>query len=105
MYFDETEKSGLYSNCPIFSVCSNNLSTPDAINGIYAEQNSLEIGENATNFHACKGSNIILLADGYYVCSNISQLSKVAKLQGIKVLNVSMILLLKKVRKLIHMKN
>ena len=73
---DETEKSGLHSNCPIFSVCSNNLSTPDAINGICVEQNSLEIGENATNFHACKGNNIILLAEGYYVCSNISTIAQ-----------------------------
>lgn len=69
---DETDKSGLHSNCPIFSVCSNFLSTPDATNGVCVEQNSLDIGTNATNFHACKGNNIILLKDGYYVCSNIS---------------------------------
>ena len=66
---DESDSSGLHSNCPIFSVCSNFLSTPDAKNGICVEQNSLELGENATNFHACKGNNIILLVDGYYVCS------------------------------------
>ena len=69
---DETDKSGLHSNCPIFSVCTNFFSTPDAINGVCVEQNSLEIGINATNFRACKGNNIILLKDGYYVCSNIS---------------------------------
>lgn len=69
---DETDKSGLHSNCPIFSVCTNFFSNPDATNGICVEQNSLEIGTNATNFHACKGNNIILLIDGYYVCSNIS---------------------------------
>ena len=28
--FDETDKYGLHSNCPIFSVCSNFISTPDA---------------------------------------------------------------------------
>lgn len=73
---DETDKSGLHSNCPIFSVCSNYDSTPDAKNGVCVQQNSLEIGTNATNFHACKGNNIILLADGYYVCSNISTIAK-----------------------------
>ena len=72
---DETDKSGLHSNCPIFSICTNFLSTPDSINGVCVEQNSLEIGINATNFHACKGNNIILLKDGYYVCSNISSKS------------------------------
>ena len=66
----------MHSNCPIFSVCSNFLSTPDAKNGVCVEQNSLEIGTNTTNFHACKGNNIILLKDGYYVCSNISSTGK-----------------------------
>ena len=37
---DETDKSGLHSNCPIFSVCSNFLSTPDAKNGVCVEQKS-----------------------------------------------------------------
>ena len=65
---DETDKSGLHNNCQIFSVCSNFLSTPDATNGVWVEQNSLDIGTNATNFHVCKGNNIILLKEGYYVC-------------------------------------
>ena len=69
---DESDIMGLHSNCPIFSVCSNNDSTPDARNGYCVEQNSLDIGENATNFHACIGNNIVLLQDGYYVCANIS---------------------------------
>ena len=73
---DESDKSGLHSNCPIFSVCSNFVSTPDATNGVCVEQNSLEIGVNATNFRACKGNNIILLVDGYYVCSNISSIAQ-----------------------------
>ena len=41
-------------------------------NRVCVEQNSLEIGINATNFHVCKGNNIILLKDRYYLCSNIS---------------------------------
>ena len=69
---DENDITGLHSNCPIFSVCSNFESFPDARNGICVEQNSLSIGENATNFRACVGNNIILLKDGYYVCANIS---------------------------------
>jgi hypothetical protein len=32
----------------------------------------LNIGQNATNFHACIGNNIALLKEGYYVCVNIS---------------------------------
>ena len=87
---DETDMMGLHSNCPIFSVCSNFYSTPDAKNGICVEQNSLDIGENATNFHACIGNNIILLQDGYYVCANIStqnQTCEVARDQSTECLN------------------
>ena len=74
---DESDPMGLHSDCPIFSVCSNFDSKPDAKNGIYVEQNSLPIGENATNFQACIGNNIILLQDGYYVCANISSRSDI----------------------------
>jgi len=73
---DESDITGLHSNCPVFSVCSNYESTPEARNGICVEQNSLSIGENATNFRACVGNNIILLQDGYYVCANISVVSQ-----------------------------
>lgn len=73
---DETDKSGLHSNCPIFSVCTNFNSVPDAKNGICVEQNSLKIGTNSTNFRACQGNNIILLKNGYYVCSNVSSSAK-----------------------------
>jgi hypothetical protein len=69
---DESDITGLHSNCPIFSVCSNFNSLPEARNGICVEQNSLNIGQNATNFHACIGNNIALLKEGYYVCVNIS---------------------------------
>ena len=69
---DESDITGLHSNCPIFSVCSNFNSEPTSRNGICVEQNSLDIGENATNFQACIGNNIVLLKEGYYVCGNIS---------------------------------
>jgi len=87
---DESDKSGLHSNCPIFSVCSNSFSDPQAINGVCVEQNSLEIGENATNFHACKGNNIVLLVKGYYVCSNVSstaQTCEIARDQSTECIN------------------
>ena len=87
---DESDKSGLHSNCPIFSVCTNFDSIPEAKNGVCVEQNSLEIGENSTNFHACKGNNIILLADGYYVCSNITstaQSCEIARDQSTECIN------------------
>ena len=73
---DESDIMGLHSNCPVFSVCSNFNSDPKARNGICVEQNSLNIGENATNFRACVGDNIVLLKDGYYVCANISSRAK-----------------------------
>ena len=34
------------------------------------------MGTNSTNFRACQGNNIILLNDGYYVCSNVSSTAK-----------------------------
>ena len=87
---DESDIMGLHSNCPIFSVCSNSESTPEAKNGICVEQNSLPIGENATNFHACVGNNIILLQEGYYVCANITsqtQMCEVARDQSTECVN------------------
>lgn len=77
---DEADISGFHSNCPAFSVCSNPFSTPDATNGICFEQNSLKIGENSTNFHACQGNNIILLKKGYYVCANVSSTAKACEI-------------------------
>ena len=71
-------------------MCSNFLSTPDAASGVCVEQNSLEIGKNATKFHTCKGNNIILLKDGYYVCSIFLILEEHVKMQENKVWNVLM---------------
>lgn len=73
---DESDISGFHSNCQVFAVCSNPFSSIDATNGICVEQNSLEVGKNATNFRACKGNNIILIKEGYYVCANISSTEK-----------------------------
>ena len=69
-------------------MCSNFLSTPDAASGVCVEQNSLEMGKNATNFHICKGNNIILLKDGYYICSIFLLLEEHDKMQEIKVWNI-----------------
>ena len=87
---DETDKRGLHSNCPIFSVCSNFESFPEATNGICVKQNSLPLGHNSTNFRACVGNNIILLQEGYYVCANISAKShncEIARDQSIECVN------------------